>query len=132
MLKRILAATLGGLSVVNGFVMLFDGERWFISTAASTGPFNPHLVADVGVAFIAAGLALLVRSWRTRFWPAALAGSAFFVFHALIHIVEFALHQHEHDLAPMLGVAISAALAMWAALPTQGEIDVQLFRAQTD
>lgn len=132
MLRRILAGTLGGLSVVNGFIMLVDGERWFISAAASTGPFNPHFVADVGVAFIAAGLALSARSWRTNFWPAALAGSAFLVFHALIHIVEFALHQHEHDLAPMLGVVIPAALAMWAALPTQGEIDVQVFRSQTD
>lgn len=122
MLRRILAAALGGLSVVTGFTMLIDGERWFNSVAASTGPFNSHFVADVGVAFIAAGLGLFARSWRARFWPAAVTGSAFLVFHALIHIVEFSLHPH--DLPTMLGIVISAALAMWAALPNQGARDV--------
>jgi len=125
MLKRILAAVVGGLSVINGLTMLFDSEHWFISTpgVASTGPFNSHFVADVGVAFIAAGLALVVRSWRVRFWSAAVAGSAFLVFHALIHVTEFVIHPH--DLLTMLGVSISAVLALWTALPTQGEKNAQ-------
>lgn len=130
--KRILAAVLGVLGVMNGLTMLFYGEHWYLSSpgVASTGPFNSHFVADVGVAFIAAGLALSARSWRGRYWSAAVAGSAFLVFHALIHLVEFVLHPH--DLLLLLGIAVPAALAMWAALPTQGEMNVQRLRAQID
>ena len=121
MIKRISAGLLGGLHLLSGLYMLIAGERWYMTTTgvAATGPYNAHFVADVGVAFIAAGLALLARSWRPRYWPAAVAGSAFLVFHALIHVVEFA--HHPNDLKSTLYIAILAALALWAALPTRGE-----------
>ena len=119
MIRRIAAGLLGTVSAGNGLYMLLDGERWFTLTpgAASTGPFNAHFVADVGVAFIAAGLGLLARSWRNRYWPAAAAGSAFLVFHALIHIVSFA--RHHDELAATIWIAVLAALALWAALPAE-------------
>lgn len=127
MLKKIVAGVLGAMNTFNGLFMLVDGERWYISTpgVVATGPFNSHLVADVGVAFVAAGLALMARSWRARFWPAAVTGSAFLVFHALIHVVEFV--RHPHELLLMLGIAVPAALAMWAAIPAQGEEKCSLF-----
>lgn len=121
MFKKIVAGVLGVINTFTGLFMLLDGERWYISTpgVVASGPFNSHLVADVGVAFIAAGLALMARSWRARFWPAAVTGSAFLIFHALIHVVEFV--RHPHDLLLMLGIVLPAALALWASMPTQGE-----------
>jgi hypothetical protein len=119
MIRRIAAGLLGGLHAFNGLFMLIDGQRWFRITpgAASTGPFNAHFVADVGVAFIAAGLGLLALSWRTRYWPAAVAGAAFLIFHALIHIVDFS--RHPHDLMSPVWIALLAAAALWVAMPAK-------------
>jgi hypothetical protein len=38
--------------------MLFAGPFWYASVpgASGTGPFNPHFVQDIGVAFIVAAL----------------------------------------------------------------------------
>ncbi len=121
MINRIVAALLGALHTLTGLYMLIAGERWYLNTpgVAATGPYNPHFVADVGVAFIAAGLALLARSWRARYWPAAVAGAAFLVFHALIHVSEFA--HHPDDLRSVVFIAVLAGLALWASLPTQAE-----------
>jgi hypothetical protein len=117
MIRRMAAGLLGGLHAFNGLFMLVDGQRWYRVTpgAASTGPFNAHFVADVGVAFIAAGFGLLVRSWRTRYWSAAVAGCAFLIFHALIHIVDFA--RNPHDLMSTVWITVLAVLALWAAVP---------------
>lgn len=121
MLRRIVAGAMGALSVLTGLMMLADGQHWYDSTrgVAATGPFNPHFVADVGAAFLAAGLALVACAWRTRYWPAALAGSAFLVFHAAIHIVDFIADPR--DFTSLAFIVASAVLALWAALPGRGE-----------
>ncbi len=56
MVKRILAAVLGLLSAANGLVMLAAGRRWYEQApgVAETGPYNPHFVADIGVAYAVA------------------------------------------------------------------------------
>jgi hypothetical protein len=121
MFKRIAAGLIGGFNLLNGSFMLFDPHDWYMRTpgVAATGPFNAHLVADVGAAFIAAGLAQLVRAWRGRYWTVAVAGSAFPVFHALIHIFEFAAHAQ--DVFVVTWIVLLAAFGLWAALPTEGE-----------
>jgi ATP-dependent helicase HepA len=48
---------LGIGGTVNGGFMLFTSEAWFTSIAADTGPFNVHLVRDVGAAYVTSGLA---------------------------------------------------------------------------
>jgi hypothetical protein len=128
MFKRVAAGMLGALNILVGLTMLIAGERWFVTTpsVAATGPYNSHFVADVGAAFLAAGLALLARSWRTRFWPAAVAGSTFLIFHGLIHVRDFFLHPH--DLMSMLSVVVPSILAMWAALPSKRDTDAELHR----
>jgi hypothetical protein len=119
MVRRIAAALLGTLNAFNGLLMLTDGQRWFGITpgAASTGPFNAHFVADVGVAFIAAGLGLLALSWRNRYWPAAFAGATFLVFHALIHLVGYL--RHPHDLMSTVWIAALSFLALGVAIPVK-------------
>jgi hypothetical protein len=132
MIKRIVAGFLGALNIGIGLTLLVAGERWFMNTAslAATGRYNPHFVADVGAAFLAAGLALFARSWRTRFWPAAMAGSTFLVFHGLIHVRDFFLHPH--DLRSTLSVVVPSFLALWSAIPSKGDTDAECARPQID
>ena len=46
--------------------MLAAGPLWYetVPGVPDTGPFNPHFVQDIGVAFLVAGLALAARAWR--------------------------------------------------------------------
>ena len=78
---------LGGL--VNGLFMLLTSEAWFTAIAASTGPFNVHLVQDVGAAYVTSGIAS-VWAARAPAWRVPLAASAalFLGLHGAIHLVE--------------------------------------------
>jgi len=80
---------LGIGGVVNGLFMLFTSESWFASVAADTGPFNAHLVRDVGAAYVTSGAAAVwaarAPAWRV---PLAAIGALFLGLHALIHVFE--------------------------------------------
>lgn len=123
MVRKIIAAVTGVASAANGAVMLAAGQGWFESTpgVADTGPYNPHFTADVGAAYLVAGLSLLVRAWRVRYWPAAFAGAAFFAAHALIHVVGLIGGHSHHAAFETLVVIVPAALSLFAALPAKGE-----------
>lgn len=123
MLKRWVAGLLGAFNALNGVLMLADGPRWYASVpgVTHTGPFNPHFVADIGAAFLAAGLALIARAWRPRYWPAALAGVGFIGFHALIHVGDIAMGHSAFPAFDAGLVVLPAALALWAALPGKDE-----------
>jgi hypothetical protein len=124
LLKRILAAVLGAAAALNGLFMLIAGARWYdaIPSVAHTGPFNPHFVADIGAAFLAAGLALIARAWQPRHWPAAIAGVGFLLLHALIHVVEIAIGRSANPAQDAVLVIVPAVIALWAALPDRGEV----------
>lgn len=80
---------LGAGAVVNGLFMLFTSEGWFTRIAADTGPFNVHLVQDVGAAYVTAGIASFWAA-RAPFFRLPLATSAalFIGIHGLIHVFE--------------------------------------------
>jgi hypothetical protein len=123
-MRRGLAAILAVLNVTNGLAMLFAGAFWFktVPGGIETGPFNPHLVQDVGTAFLVAGLALAARAWRPAFWPAAVAGAGFLAGHGLIHLAGI-LAGHDHHVAfDLLGVVTPSALALYSALPDKEKI----------
>jgi hypothetical protein len=122
-MQRRLAGILAAFHAANGLAMLCAGStRWTrVPGAAETGPFNPHLVQDVGAAFLAAGLALGLRAWRPNYWPAALAGSFFLVGHATIHLIMLASGHDHHLGADLAGVVLPAALAVYSAFPAKGE-----------
>lgn len=126
MLRRILAALLGAGGALNGAFMLIDGARWYdsIPGVAHTGPYNPHFVADIGAAYLAASMVLIARAWRPRYWPAALAGASFLAMHALIHVADLTLQRSTEPVADFAGVIVPSALALWAALPERGEAGV--------
>jgi hypothetical protein len=122
-LKRGLATVLGATGVLNGVFMLIDGARWYdtVPGLAHTGPFNSHFVADIGAAYLVAGTALIVRAWRPRYWPAAIAGAAFMAAHALIHVADLTLRRSGDPRVDVFLVIIPAALAVWTAFPGKGD-----------
>lgn len=124
MVKRWIAGVLGSLSALNGAAMLVASRRWYETTpgVASTGPFNSHFVDDVGAAYVIAGFALLGRALRPQYWPAAVAGAAFFAAHALIHVGGIAMGRSHHAGFELALVIVPAALSLWAALPAKREI----------
>jgi hypothetical protein len=81
---------------------------------------NLHFIRDIGCAYLVSG-GTFVWLWRDfeRIWPAALAGSAFLILHALVHVAEAAagtlnLHHLARDLP---GVFFPSILALWLAWP---------------
>ena len=79
----------GAVSLGNAAWMLADPLRWYHELPAGVpdfGPFNPHFVRDIGVAFVAMavafGWAAFVPRWRP---PLVAVGTVFFAGHALLH-----------------------------------------------
>lgn len=122
-MRRSIAAILAIPTLINGLAMLLAGPRWYESVpgVTDTGPFNPHFVQDIGLAFLVAGLALAARAWRPRYWPAAVAGAGFLAAHALLHLV-LIVGGHSHHVAfDLLAIVLPSAIALYSAFPSQGE-----------
>ena len=122
-IKRIAAATLGVGGAANGVFMLAAPALWYDSVPGlpHTGPFNPHFVMDIGVAYLVASLALIARAWRPRYWPAAIAGAAFMIGHAIIHVLDIVTARTGNPGVDVWLVIVPALLAAWTALPGRSE-----------
>jgi hypothetical protein len=122
-MRRQIAAILAIPTLFNGLAMLVAGSLWYdtVPGVSETGPFNPHFVQDIGVAFLVAGLALAARAWRPRYWPAAVAGASFLAAHALIHLVMIAGGHSHHAAFDLMAVVLPSAAALYSAFPSQGE-----------
>lgn len=123
-LKRVLAALLGIGGAANGVFMLAAPPLWYDSVPglAHTGPFNPHFVMDIGVAYLVASLALIARAWRPRYWPAAVAGAAFMCGHAIIHVMDVVAERTGNVGVDVWLVIVPAPLAAWASSPARAEL----------
>ncbi len=121
MLFRFLSAGLGLFQSGSGLVMILAPRRWFMTAPGvpATGPFNAHFVIDVGLGFLAAGLAFLVCAWRPRLNLLALGASGFVVLHALFHLAHLAMGE---SVAPGvdIGLAIPAFLGLALTWPRKG------------
>ena len=122
-MRRLIAAILAIPTLINGLTMLAAGPLWYetVPGVSDTGPFNPHFVQDIGVAFLMAGLALAARAWRPRYWPAAVAGAGFLAAHALIHLVMIASGHTYRPAFDLLAIVLPSAAALYSAFPNQGE-----------
>jgi hypothetical protein len=111
---RSLLLLLGAGNVANGAVMLLAAAPWFARIASDTGPFNGHLVRDVGAAYIAAGVALLFAAVRPAArGPLTAAAGAFLGLHAGTHLVElFSGHSHGSLLLEVFGVHLPALVVV--------------------
>jgi hypothetical protein len=89
MISRWIAALLGGGLAVNALVMLARPLGWYdaVPGVPLTGPFNPHFVRDIGMAYLVATLGLTWFAARPRQgWPALVCAAAFLSLHAAIHV----------------------------------------------
>ncbi len=120
-LKRLILGLNGLFALVNGAFMMVASEAWFAAVAADTGPFNFHLVQDVGAAFIVSGLSLFACLWRPWLWPAAMTGAGFLCAHGLIHLAEILSGHAHHPARDLLVLTIPALLSIWAAWPPKGQ-----------
>jgi len=115
---------LGAATVVNGLFMLFTSAGWFARIAAYTGPFNVHLVQDVGAAYVTAGIASFWAGRAPAFRvPLAASAALFLGLHGLIHVVEVArgVQPPLHLLEDFPGVYLPALLLVaiaWRARAT--------------
>jgi AhpD family alkylhydroperoxidase len=80
---------------VNALIMLLAGPSWYAHTpgVAATGPYNAHFVADIGLAFAAATVSLLMGLLplpHARLF--ALPAAVFLIGHALLHLAGPAHH----------------------------------------
>lgn len=120
MLVRIFAALMGVFNLGNGLFAAALPRQWFFDApgAADTGPFNPHFVTDVGLGFVATGIAFLAFAWRPRYRLAALGASGFVVFHAMFHLSSLLSGHHDYA-AVDLQIALLAFAGLALCWPWQ-------------
>jgi hypothetical protein len=121
-MARIVAGLLGLYYLALGAVMLVDPLGWYKSTpgVAHTGPFNPHFVIDIALAFLASGAlwgaAVLLPRHRAGL---ALGAALWPALHAGFHIVGWFGHglpQGTALWAELLGVVLVAGIGVALAI----------------
>jgi len=119
MLTRSLSALLGLLHTFNGLFMVIASRAWYeqIPGVTSTGPFNPHFVMDIGLAFFASGVAFLLFAWRPGLQLLALGASGFVVLHAGLHLSLMLQGHTANLLSTTLNVLAPAVLGLVLTWP---------------
>ncbi|PPE73482.1 hypothetical protein C3942_11775 [Solimonas fluminis] len=89
-MRNPILAVLGLGLLANGLFMLLAPASWYpaVPGVSATGPYNPHFIRDIGAAYSVSGAGLLALLRWPQAWPAAIAGSAFQLLHALIHVFD--------------------------------------------
>lgn len=115
MLFRSISGALGLFQSANGLFMILAPETWFMTApgVTATGPYNPHFVIDVGLGFLAAGVAFLACAWRPRLRPVALGASGFVILHALFHLSYLMMGE---SAAPAVDISIAIPAFLGLAL----------------
>ncbi len=120
-LKRLaLGLTALGL-IANALYMLADPLGWYgaVEGVSDTGPFNPHFVRDIGVAYLTTAILAAVSAWSIRHAFALMSAVTLFLgLHVLLHIWDIAagrlsLHHLVIDAPGVLGPTLVAALLVW-------------------
>ena len=89
-----IALALGAAAEANGLFMLASPERWYFAVpgVTDTGPFNQHLVRDIGLVFLFVGTAFLGGSALPRHRIVLWAAPPLWLWgHALFHFWEVAV-----------------------------------------
>ncbi|MEP2827691.1 hypothetical protein [Parvibaculum sp.] len=122
--RQVALALFAAIWLINAIWMLADPAGWYASIdgVPNTGPYNPHFVRDIGVAY----LMLAILSAAPLRWPdhstALLSAVTLYLgLHAALHIWDIAAARLplEHILIDLPGVfmppLIAAALVWWCA-----------------
>lgn len=117
-----IARVLAALLAANAMYMLFAAEAWYQSVpgVTATGPFNRHFVGDIGVAFLAAAVALFLGSLKPeRLQALALPAAIFLAGHAVLHLIGYGTHGQGTStwLTDIVAIYLPALIALWLTLP---------------
>ena len=119
--RRVLAIILGIGLVLNALWMLAVPAPWYAAAPGvdQTGPFNPHFVRDIGVAYLVAGAALSAFAASPDARPAAQVGAGFLALHGLVHLWDVAAGREPAHrlLIDLPTVFVPPLLAIWNAWP---------------
>lgn len=125
LLKPITLGLWGGLWLGNALWMLADPAGWYagVDGVSNTGPYNPHFVRDIGMAYLTLALLAFAAIFRpAQAIPLIGAGTLFLGLHALLHVWDIAAARlpAEHIVMDMPGVFLPVfigALLMWWCAP---------------
>jgi uncharacterized protein YjeT (DUF2065 family) len=140
-MRSIVAWILGVALTVNGLAMLLAPAVWYAAVpgVSETGALNHHFIRDVGAVYLVAGLAMPWFALDAAARPAAQAGAAFLVMHAIVHLWDAAAGREHALLVEVPAVFLPAILAVWIVWPLAGnrspkkeKIDDQVVFASTD
>lgn len=117
---RFLSFILAAILAANGLAMLFASLWWYdtVPGVTATGAFNPHLVRDVGMAYLVAAGGLFWFLWRpVEGWPALVGAAAFLTLHAAIHVFDASCSANTLSdvIRDFPGVYLPALVTAWLA-----------------
>jgi hypothetical protein len=122
MIVRLALLLLGLFHLGDGLWMLAAPDAWYaaIPGVSGTGPINHHFIADIGLAFVASGLGLMLGAReRASAGAFAVAGAAWPAMHALLHLWGWLHHGLPATTAEIVstgvGVVLVGALGMTLA-----------------
>ncbi len=106
--------------------MLVDPAGWFVIVpgVTHTGPYNHHLVRDVGIAFLTvAGGFAIAAYWLRAAFPVLLVVMIWFVGHAASHVTDIftGALPPSHILGDSPGVFLPALLSVVLAFWTRSD-----------
>lgn len=120
--KQRILALLAALHGALALWMLVDPSGWFVTVpgVTDTGPFNPHLVRDVGIAYLTvAGGFGVAAYWLRVAFPVLGMVAIWFTGHAALHVADIlgGALPASHIVGDLPGVflpaLLSVALAFW-------------------
>ena len=119
--KTIVLALTAAFLGANALYMLADPLGWYgaVDGVPDTGPFNPHFVRDIGVAYLTCSLATFAAlKWRTQAFTLMSVVTLFLGLHVGLHIWDIAagrlpLDHLIRDLPGVVGPTIVTALLVW-------------------
>lgn len=143
-MRVVVAWILGFVLAANGLIMLAVPAGWYATMPGviETGPFNPHFVRDIGIAYLVCGAAVIWFALDRAARPAAMAGAAFLTLHAAVHLSDAATgREHAHQLLiDVPTVFVPPLVAIWLvwlpaarrALSTKEKYNAQMVSATLD
>ncbi|TIQ27978.1 MAG: hypothetical protein E5X48_32100 [Mesorhizobium sp.] len=122
---RVLLLIIGIYQATNGAIMLTVPDFWYsaVPGVPETGPANIHFIRDIGLAFLAAGAALLMACQRPDGGRLVGAATIFLGGHAIYHLAEMAAQGTTIAAAArdLLLIVVPALLPLAIFLPTGKE-----------
>ena len=123
-MRKPLTWTLAVILGLNGLAMLLLPETWYqsVPSVPPTGPFNPHFVRDIGLAYLVSSWALV---WFARDplrgAAAAITVAVLQIAHSFLHVWDLLAGRAALSLflLDVVLVIIPALLMMWLAWPRE-------------